>query len=113
MRELEIRQQLPGVRAGSCSALFFASTMTRSSKDEIRAESFLEYHAVVFEANGPLSLDAKAPPLEGASQDRLVDGSQQARPKVTVNTERGLHDRSSDGIELSPDALLRGIGGSA
>ena len=113
MRELEIRQQLPGVRAGSCSALFFASTMTRSSKDEIRAESFLEYHAVVFEANGPLSLDAKAPPLEGASQDRLVDGFQQVRPQVTVYTERGITIAPVMSSNSRLTLLLRGICGSA
>jgi hypothetical protein len=73
--------------------------MTRPSTTRSTRKSVLEYHAVLLDANGDLSLDAKAPPLEGACQDSLVDGFQQARPKVTVNTERGIHDRSCDVIE--------------
>ena len=69
--------------------------------DKIHAKSFFEHHALVFEANDPLSLDWKALLLERAGQNCLVHGFHKTWTQLDMDPQRRIDDRSRDFIQIS------------
>ena len=67
--------------------------------EQVGAEAFIENHPVVFKANDLLPFDMEFPLFQSPSQHRFINRFQQPRPKVYVNLERRIHNRSSDVIE--------------
>lgn len=82
-------------------------------KQEIGAESFLEHHFFVLEADGSLSLDLKSTFVERPCQYSFVHRFQQPRSQVTMDAERSIYDCSRDVIQLSHRLFLRALRGSA
>jgi len=99
VRQFEVRQELLAVhRCESLDGLEFHQDPVLD--DQIHAEPVLEHLPQVLKSNRLLSLDSKAALFECVRQECLVHGFEQAGTEILMESNRGIHDRPRDVIQL-------------